>query len=382
MHIMPRAFGSVVVALSLFWAIAPQPAVASGTPRIVLAQGTVRTPSGAAIAGADVIAVAWPKPESLKNMKVGDSFVPRVIGSTATDVRGVYSLALTTDGAMNVSGKTNVEFVTVTSGGSASHFATAEMVTSTRAAGLQAAGRATLFVNGKAAAQGQRIDFTVARGKVGSVAASKIRTAGSVPSYCTLSKNHGGVWVQVGSVYSSTSGKHTRQFVYAESADSTLGVATSATGAYGSFKASGTVSASSTDQVAFAKYNETNPNGRLLKTKFKFATFKCSYPVTYTITDYKVYPTGFLAGATSTEVTTPFSSYCVPFEKGTGFTMKRSTASTFSAGVSLGAAIGINLSARTGFASEAKIVFTFGSNRQLCGTQDEVTGSPGRVVVK
>jgi hypothetical protein len=64
----------------------------------------------------------------------------------------------------------------------------------------------------------------------------------------------------------------------------------------------------------------------------------------------------------------------VPQNAGTTFTKDRTKAITWTNGASLAGAIGIDLSARTGYSTDAEVIFTFSRDRRLCGTGDNPGG--------
>lgn len=87
-------------------------------------------------------------------------------------------------------------------------------------------------------------------------------------------------------------------------------------------------------------------------------------------------------GTAVTSSTTPRATYCETYFAGSGFMKRTSTATTFSTGASTSGIIGINLSARTGYSTSAKITFSFTKDRALCGTNGHAVGTPGRLVVR
>lgn len=120
----------------------------------------------------------------------------------------------------------------------------------------------------------------------------------------------------VGQTYSSVNGGHTRTFTFTQSASSTIGVATSATGQFGTFKQSGSVSSSSTFTITFATYSDAV--ARAMKTQYRFGSYRCSYPSTPGINTWVVYPTAFIGGATVLTVTNPTNAtYCSTYAAGT-----------------------------------------------------------------
>jgi hypothetical protein len=99
---------------------------------------------------------------------------------------------------------------------------------------------------------------------------------------------------------------------------------------------------------------------------------------------YQVRATSWVGGASTwVPPTAPTANYCLSYAKGTTFTKDTTTAYNFSSGADLSGAIGIDLSARTGYSSSAKVKFVFGATRHLCGTNGYPgSTTPSRLVAK
>ena len=67
---------------------------------------------------------------------------------------------------------------------------------------------------------------------------------------------------------------------------------------------------------------------------------------------------------------------------GSKFTKVSSKAVTFSGGVKLGGIIGIEVSARTGYESDARLFFDFNKKRKLCGQYADPGGPAKTLVVR
>ncbi len=169
--------------------------------------------------------------------------------------------------------------------------------------------------------------------------------------------------------YSATTGvKHT--FSYSRGADSSLGVGVSATGAYGSFTGSGTISKSSSITMDYPEYG--NHRGVYYKTEFSWGKYlmSCSMggrgaPVSH---HYEARARGYYGGAKTSTAYIPTAKHCAYQQNGTKFTRTTSHAITWSDGADLAKVIGISLSAETGYSSDATVVYSFDANRYLCGT--------------
>lgn len=184
--------------------------------------------------------------------------------------------------------------------------------------------------------------------------------------------------VIVGSSY-AVAGNTTGSFTYSSGASSTIGVGFSYSGSKGSYSQSGTTSASSNASVGFG----TRTGGYSYATYFKFGKYgDYCYPVggKKNIDSYyafKVRPSSYAGGGTVNNSTTPSATKCTDFGGG-GLTISRSSnsANTWSSGASLDAAIGINLSSKTGYTSTAKLSYkNNGSTKKICGTNDYFANS-------
>lgn len=205
-------------------------------------------------------------------------------------------------------------------------------------------------------------------------------TAASIPSNCSIVTNYGPRNVYVGQTSSTVSGGFSHDWVYMSGADSTLGMGYSLTGNAGTWSQSGTSVASSTSTTNFPA--SSSSGSRLMVTQFTFAKVRCYAGVTPTFY-YQVRPTDFYGGATTLSTTTPSATYCAPYEAGTSFSRTTSNAVTYTNGVQISAVIGINLSAQTGFRTDAKYTASFTSARHLCGKNSGPGGSaPSQIVVK
>ena len=324
----------------------------------ILASGYVKDGNGKPLDDTTVIALAWPDPFSLSDSTVGDSFTPEVLASTFTDSRGHYTLRVDSIRQERRAGTMQVQFVALGSQSSSTWFSTVDLATATPRYSPENSTPTTAANNDNARLGAESsLDFTVSGSSVSSVV--------SAPSGCVLQSNLGAQDVIVGQTYSTVSGGHTRKFTYTASASTSVGVGVSKSGAFGSFSSSRTVTASSTTTIGFPTYSDAV--GRVMKTQFTFGLYRCSYPVTYSVIDYVVYPIAFAGGATVATVSNPTATYCNTYIAGATFSKDSSTAITWSNGVSIAAKIGIDLSAKTDYSTKSKIDFTFSSTRQLCG---------------
>lgn len=186
--------------------------------------------------------------------------------------------------------------------------------------------------------------------------------------------------------HGSSSSYATGDFTYTSGATSTLGVGVSSSGSYGSFKSSGTNSKSSTGSQGYAARAGKGYWG--YRTLFKVSKFRyyCAYPGAAGVSFYETRSTGWASGATTAiwgSSQLPSATKCTPQEAGADFTKSTSTAITWSNGLDTSGVIGLDLSARTGYETDAKIFFDFPTvDQRLCGTADYPGGTPRVLVAK
>ncbi|MEV0186651.1 hypothetical protein AB0I54_46850 [Streptomyces sp. NPDC050625] len=189
-----------------------------------------------------------------------------------------------------------------------------------------------------------------------------------------LVKNLGPKWVIVGQTYSATTGvSHTLS--YSKSASSTLGVGISGTGTYGTFEASGTNSKSSTVTNDYPSYG--NHHGVYYKTEFSDGKYHviCANGK-YNNEDYcEVRAKGYYGGEKVTTARIPKATHCAQYLKGGKFTRTTSKAIMWTDGASTADAIGLNLSAETGYSTDTTVVYSFSATRYMCGTGGPPGGS-------
>lgn len=186
----------------------------------------------------------------------------------------------------------------------------------------------------------------------------------------------------IGGTYSTNTGARQRLTV-SQSASSNFGVGVSATGTKGSFSASGQRSVTHDDSTAFPVTRSTKSNYTLVGYN-KYKRVCTNYTQGYTKTTYPVRPSGLKGGAESRSRTSlPNAWTCGKYDKGTTFTANKARAWTNSWGVPLSGAIGINLSAQTGYSNEAKISITADQWAvKICGEGGRYPYDAKRVVVR
>lgn len=384
----------------------------------VVSSGTVTNAAGTPVTDADVVLYAWPDNDSENALQEGDTVELQPVAKAVSDSSGNYALRIgdVSSLAPQAGSDSLVNFETVAySGTTQANFSFPRRLisatnSSTGSAYLTAvtpdssSGSSSLAADSSAPDAG----FTTSTAAVTANLALESLSAGTdaadstagrtddtdnpasltddptaaapdssadydagVTKGCSaqLVKNYGPKWVIVGQTYSVTSGvDHT--LTYSSGASSTLGVAISGSGAIGSFKASGSSSKSSTITNFYPTYG--NHRGVYYQTQFKYGKYHvmCAYGKYNNKEYYEARTTGFVGGENVAGAGAPRAAYCTRYLNGAKFTKKNSKAITWTDGASLKGSIGIDLSARTGYTTDATVKYTFHADRYVCGTND------------
>jgi hypothetical protein len=357
-----RTCSAVVVAAALVGAsvCALASAQAGAATQHVLAGGAVVDAEGRPVTDAVVEAYAWPSNDELAAMTPGTHFDLAPVARGHADSSGSYALARdekTIGRFKDKHGNVNLEIVIRSRGGVAT--------TSTGVAG----DGSTATTTRHAPAQIDRAMLQHATATTSTVA------AGPIPCGVIYKGDLGDHLVWVGGHYSTTTGV-THDLVYSNGASSSLGVGVSTSGRFGTFSASGTTSVSSTGTINFP----TTTGRQHDYTYFNYDKYLVGCAGTM---KYEARATGWVGGAhVWVPPTAPTANYCYSYAAGSSFTRDRTVAYDFSTGADVSSAIGIDLSARTGYSSSAKVTFHFAATRHLCGTSGPPGGVPGRLVAK
>lgn len=391
----------------------------------VAVRGTVAAPDGSApAANADVYLQAWPNADDLAQLREGDPVEPTPIAKVQTDAQGRYQLRL--DPAVDVEhlksprGSLDLELVAMRDGdivvhhfpalaadpGSAAVGDGQALYTHPRTGEVLAPMAARMVIgspgstrrdgNLDEAVDGVPVPPNPADANTdtgtdgGEVGDGQVSIAGHYNGACPggtgLKKHFGNRLVNVGNVHLGVNGKSMR-FTYTGSADSALGTAISTTGSYGTWSVSGTVtgerSTSSTLSTSFPWY--TSATSRYLDTYFSYGRFCVEYydsmhGVGHRYLTRRIRHEG---GTNSRTASIPATPDCIPYKEAGSTGSKTSTnAVTWTDGAKLAGAIGIDLSSRTGWRTDAKTEFKFVTPGRLCGTHDMPAGSPRRLVMR
>jgi hypothetical protein len=191
-------------------------------------------------------------------------------------------------------------------------------------------------------------------------------------------RNVGAKNTVVGATYSKASNFNTG-FAYESGQHSSLGVGLSATVDFGDFHEDGTYGISSSASESFPTYHGVTARARI--TQFRYGLFRwwCLGPRGGGFwANYQTQPYDFAGGASDPGTNPNIApQHCQHFDPGSGITLSRFAAWTFSAGVSIRDYIGINLSAQTGYDQGAQVIYrvTAGPRRWICGMRNYPGGS-------
>ncbi|WP_377002966.1 hypothetical protein [Aquipuribacter nitratireducens] len=355
-----------------------------------LSTGVVTSPEGRPVPGAAVVVFAWPSAEVESATAVGETISLEPVAQDVTDGAGRYDVRLDSVQRLNRSaskgGIVNFEVRVFSEEGLASYHFPRIVKNRSGKASLHMLEQGRGGENLPAVAEELELqtDESALAPRDGTVDTAVDKHDCSA-SGGTKVVGYGQRWVTVGATHSATTGV-SHDFVYTEGANSSLGVGVSASGKYGSFSSKGTIGRGSTAEIAFAAGG--NNIGRSYRTTYDYNQWKVtcgSYFYGTQHSEYQVRAGTFGAGRDIVSVTIPStsSSYCAPQRVTGTVTVASSSAITWSNGAKLGSNIGMDLSAQTGYTSNAKVTFTFNSvPRRLCGTHGLPGGTPRQLVAR
>ena len=375
----------------------------------VVVAGTALSNAGEPVAaGTPVVLQAWPPSRVLAPLAVGESVKLSPVGGAVTRVDGSFDLRFSDPALLipyvNETGLVDLE-VTMTIDGVPSvqalsypapaDIATAVGVPAENLAELERAGarstKAVQLTRDGGLATTDDDDGGDASGLADSTPGldAAARTSGDGNSdvadkTCVSTKiaNLGSRQTIVGRAYTVAGAKATLTFTTGASTE--LGIGFSATGTNGSFKANGTSSIQTESVTVFP--SSAGISGRIWKTDFHFAKFRIICTTgSNAQTMYEVRATAHDGGAQASIPTGPptvKSINCKKYNSGSNFTKSTTKATGFSGGVEISSAIGIDLSAKTGYSKKAAVKFAFSKALRLCGTKGLPADSPGTLVAK
>lgn len=348
---------------------------ASLTSAVVLDGRLART-DGTPVAGTEVVLYAWPSADVLAKMATGEVVKKAPVGFATTAASGGFILRVSDHTLLsrykNSDGVVNLEAVAASSDGLFSYSFTTDSAASAKSGSVaSAAGGTSNVVLMPARDLAPRIDQPQLP--------ADLRAADKACSTVKVA-NIGNFWVTVGYGYVSGSGA-TMTFSYTSGASSSLGVGLSTSGANGTYSASGTASVSSSSTVGYP----STGSFKAWQTQFMYGKFRtiCTEGSLVVADYYNARPVSFSGGAQVTTIAgAPTATYCTSYVAGSTFTKSSTDAYNASGGVSSSGLLGVNLSAKTGYSTTAKLAFKFTTAKQLCGTNGYPGASPSRLVAK
>lgn len=329
---------------------------------MVAAQGRLVGAGGSAVPGARVILYAWPPDSIVSKLKDGQLVPVRTVGTALTTASGNYAVPVTSLAALQDSaaadGIVNLELIASTPTGFAAFSFPRRLIET-------AQGTALIGASGNAVqAVPQTTSLRLAHAAASSVPSIQ---CGQLVKVGTFGQRR----TVVGAMYSHVPGV-TMNFRYGSSQSSSLGVAISGSGNFGTWSASGTHSVSSSNSEIFPTFH--NATSHRYRTVFVYDEFRIECG------GLQTQATSWAAGATTLGATPPAATHCVTQQAGSTFVKDSTSAYTFAGGVAISGAIGVNLSAHTGYSVTAELRFSFSQTRSLCGTNAAPGGIAKRLV--
>lgn len=376
-------------------------AEASGDVPANVVTGQVLAPSGAAVAGANVVILAWPNNLRAAPAKSGLVELGRAKSSTngrfSVSARGTAVSAfeksqgspksinisvLTSDEHGNFSVYDTTATVADAKSGSLSITpASTDPAAMNTAPDLPAVGTGVLptaAANSAARspishAQGNWVTLSLRPAEKATPGARAMADVSvTANSAYTRLRNLGPKATLVGGLFSTGGTGWSGTFEYSKGQSSEIGVAVSGSGSAGSFSASGTNSVSSTVSIGYPAFS--THGSRYYRSNFNYGYYKVSYVTDHqVISYYQVRADGFNGGATVNSYSTATAfTYCDWYLPGSHFVKDRNKASIWTNGIGLPAPAGIGVSTQTGYSSTAKIDITMASNHghYICGRKD------------
>jgi hypothetical protein len=184
-------------------------------------------------------------------------------------------------------------------------------------------------------------------------------------------------WGVIGGTYSTTNGG-VDTFDYQQSASSSVGIGVSATGAAGTFSASGSYSVSTTADTGFPT-QWFSKGSFVYETNFTENEYYgfCYNPNTgQSSTTYFNKTDGWNGGAEYYSTPSIHAAYCKPYIGGSNFTKSTTSAWTFASGMTI-PVIDFEASMQSGYSTTVSVNYSInqGVERNLCGVDSYPGGS-------
>ncbi|GAB4086933.1 hypothetical protein GCM10028784_35630 [Myceligenerans cantabricum] len=388
-----------------------------------LITGRVTAPSGFAVAsGTPVYVEVWPTEEDLAAQEVGDTFDLVPIGKAKTGADGRFEVRVDPDVNLPalMKGGSYIDATLVAgTGGDAVHYAFSieEQAATVDIAGADAAlpEAATVDRNSGLTSRGVGADLVL--GGVGRLAGEGVSNnideesstvveehpgdgegvngdedaaegtadvaptdfSNGCPTTGTKKVAHlGDRWVNVGNLFAQK-GLGKVRWEYSTGAESSLGVGVSATGKFGTFSRSGTITRERRVNMGWGWYKA--PRWRYLDTQYSYGKYCTTTRSPGPSFKFTVKAIKHRGGDRQRKLN-GFPSYlteCKPRSAGANGSVYESNAVTWNTGAKLDAKIGLDLTSSTGFRRSAEFHYDFAKKGRLCGKDDVPAGRP-RVV--
>jgi len=327
------------------------------------------------VTDARIFLFAWPNSDAMAKLSDGDQFKRTPLGKSCSDEHGFYQIRI--DPAVDYGdcwsqyGSMDCELVTLTDNGFSSVSFSIHETDINPTTAEMADDIAYANARSQEIVQGAYLNIKLMP-KPAETPEQLLFGAGEF-----LIETYPAQWVNVGHILIANYG-YTEQFIYTAGATSAIGVGISSTGNYGTYSAGGTVSRNSTCTIAFPLY--TAPTTRFMDSMYVFKKYRCYFGFWY----YCVRAEGFAGGARTSRICYyPTSGiYYTEYPAGCTVTIDTGIAKTWEDGAKVSYLIGINLSSRCGYSSNAKNVFHFTNYGVLYGETNYPPLTDGRVWVK
>lgn len=325
----------------------------------VVVSGAVLTSTGKAAAGATVVIHAWPDQAVIQALKPGQKVPWVLVGTGSADASGKYSISVPVAklapeesyGVVNLEADTSSSTyffpVAVTRNDGDAYMPSANVV-----ADLTATPGVTPATPGWSGCAGDGWNYV---------------------------KDLGEHLATVGETYVLTS-HATQHFVYKVGQSSTIGVGTSASGKYGSFKDWGTFSWSTNLRESFATFGANK--SMWYRSLFNFGEYTCRI-LGYTF--YATHVNGYDGGTyyeKPSSIPNPPGKNCVRQGPDTTAGTESTAAVTWTRSLGVGSGFGFWSSVQTGFDRSAKVQYSFSAWRSLCGQDSPPGENPGQLIVR
>jgi hypothetical protein len=181
-------------------------------------------------------------------------------------------------------------------------------------------------------------------------------------------------WMKLAASFARSAGV-TMTYTYTTGQSTSIGVGISPTGTPGTFTVSGTYTVSMSQSTSFAPV--TGPGSVYYETEVEPGLFKTTWSSAFCgSTTWQTQAIGIAGGEQEIPIRTgpPDATRCAFYQSGGGTVLDKSTASTFSVGLSI-SELGFSASAQTGYDTSGSLAYHITSSQDLCG----LDGNPGSV---